>query len=279
MAAALLGERDPELSEFHREAGTSHILAVSGLHVGIVAGLCWLLLKCVRFRLCIISAAVWLYALFSGASPSSMRAALMIQFILLGRLAGESGGPFNGACFAASLMIVLNPWIFRDVGWRMSVLSVMALASISSLGIAPWAKYLIASPVVWLATSVQAAWAFGAVPLSGAVINFFAVPVFAFLLPVASLLSLPAVAGFKIGHLPAAVAEASFALWERFSNNVTFLVPWKVDFSAPLLVSGVAALSFLFARACGFTRPRAIAALGAVMFFVFFHIIWASFEA
>jgi competence protein ComEC len=170
-------------------------------------------------------------------------------------------------------MIVVNPWIYRDVGWRMSVLSVMTLASISSLDIAPWAKYLAASPAVWLATSVQAAWAFGAVPLSGAVINFFAVPVFAFLLPVAAFLSLPAVAGFKIGRLPAAIAEASFALWERFSNNVTFLVPWKVDFSAPLLASGVAVLSFLFARACGFTRPRAIAVLGAVMFFVFFHIM------
>jgi competence protein ComEC len=273
IAAAWLGERDPELSDFHRNAGTSHILAVSGLHVGIVAGLCWFLLKWVKFRFYLVSAVIWFYALFSGASPSSMRAALMIQFTLLGSVVGESSGAFNGACFAAALMLVFNPWLFWDVGWRLSVISVMTLASIYSLDIGVCAKCLMASPAVWLATSIQSAWTFGAVPLSGLVINFFAVPAFGVFLPVASILSIPSLMGLTIGRFFTLVVEIMFVLWERFSNNVTFLMPWKVYFSAPLFISGVAFLTYIFARASGFSRPRAFSILGLNTFFIFLYII------
>ena len=133
IAAAWLGERDGELAELHRNAGTSHILAVSGLHIGMAYAICWFLFRGLKHRLYVISAVIWLYALLSGASPSALRAALMLQFVLAGKLLGESGGSFNGACVAASVMLLWNPWIFWDVGWRMSVLSVLALASLFSL--------------------------------------------------------------------------------------------------------------------------------------------------
>jgi competence protein ComEC len=263
LAAAWLGERDRDLQDFHSNAGTSHILAVSGLHIGMAAGICWLLVRRLKYRLYIMSVVIWLYVLLSGASPSAVRAALMLQFIFAGRLLGQSGRSFNGVCFVASAMLLWNPWIFWDVGWRMSVLSVMALAALHSLELGNFAKFLLASPVMWLVTSVQAAWTFGAVPLSGVVINFFAVPFFGILLPAASLLSIPALFGWRAGAYPALLAEAFFALWERFSNNITFLIPWKLDFSYPLYVAGILVMTYIFARACGFPRSRAYFALAA----------------
>jgi competence protein ComEC len=258
--AAWTGERDPVLTEFHREAGTSHLLAVSGLHVGIVYVICRFLLKRFTFRLYITSAVIWFYAMISGGAPSSLRAALMFQLVILGGILGRKGKSFNSVCAAGSAMLLYNPWLFWDVGWRLSVLSVMALTSLYSLDADKMRKNVAAGPVVWLVTAIQAAWTFEAVPVAGLVINFFAVPVFGVLLPLASLLSLPALIGLKYGYAAASIAEFLFAGWERFSNNLTFLLPWKASFSAPMLFSGVIVMIYLFARACGFSAGRAIAA-------------------
>ena len=265
IAAAWVGERDDELNDFHRNAGTSHLLVVSGLHVGIVAAMCMTVTRRVPFRFFIASAVMWFYALLSGAAPSSVRAALMIQLALIGRASGQKGGAFNGTSVAAAVMLAYNPWLFWDIGWRLSVLSVLTLSSIQSLGVGQTAKWPAASPAVWLITSVQSARTFGAVPLAGAVINFFAVPVFSVLLPTASLLSVPSLAGADAGWYAALWAESAFLAWERFSGNMTRLIPWSVDFAPPLMALGTALAIFLFARACGFSRARAAAALGLNM--------------
>jgi len=273
IAAAWLGERDGELAELHRNAGTSHILAVSGFHIGMAYAICWFLLRRFKYRLYVISAVIWLYALLSGASPSALRAALMLQFILAGKLLGESGGSFNGACVAASVMLLWNPWIFWDVGWRMSVLSVLALTSLFSLDAGTGTKYLISSPLMWLASSIQAAWTFGFVPLAGLAVNFFAVPFFGVLLPAASILSLPALAGMRGGKYFIMPAEICFSMWERFSDNVTYLIPQQADFSYPLVVSGVLVMTYMFARGCGFPGSRAYFATGTGAVFLVFILL------
>lgn len=189
----------------------------------------------------------------------------MIQLALIGRASGQKGGAFNGTSVAAAVMLAYNPWLFWDIGWRLSVLSVLTLSSIQSLGVGQTAKWPAASPAVWLITSVQSARTFGAVPLAGAVINFFAVPVFSVLLPTASLLSVPSLAGADAGWYAALWAESAFLAWERFSGNMTRLIPWSADFSPTLMALGTALAIFLFARACGFSRARAAAALGLNM--------------
>ncbi|MDR1651744.1 MAG: ComEC family competence protein [Synergistaceae bacterium] len=260
ISASWIGVRDESLTEFHRNAGTSHLLAVSGLHVGVVYCMAGFLLRRFKWRSWAISAIVWAYALLSGASPSSLRAAAMLQFVMAGRLAGRSGNSFNCVCTAGSAMLLVNPWLFWDVGWRLSMLSVLTLTSIYSLTPDAWVKYLSACPAVWLVTSVQSAWTFGEVPLAGIVINFFAVPAFSVLLPASSLLCLPSLAGFGFGRYPAMFSEFLFAAWERFSNNMTFLVPWKQPFSIPMFSAGTAALVYLSAKACGFSGVRILAA-------------------
>ncbi|MDR1137787.1 MAG: ComEC family competence protein [Synergistaceae bacterium] len=263
VTASWTGERDAELTDFHRNAGTSHLLAVSGLHVGIVYLVFWFFLKHLRFRLYIMSALIWFYAVLSGCAPSSIRAALMIQMAMLGMLMGKPDGQFNAVCAAGALMLLHNPWVFWDIGWRLSIISVLTLTSLRFLGLGTTAQTLLASPGVWLTTSVQASWTFGEIPLSGLAINFAAVPIFGILLPVASLASLPALLGVKYFENTAYLAEFLFAAWERFSNNITFLIPWKMDFSAPLMIFGITVMLWMFARSCGFSRFRAVVALCA----------------
>ena len=94
----LLGQRrglPDEVRQDFIETGTSHLLAISGLHVAILLGaalaLGRMLFGGARWALLLALAAVWTYALVSGMSPSVTRAALMGSVFLLGRALGREG--------------------------------------------------------------------------------------------------------------------------------------------------------------------------------------------
>ena len=257
MLASWTGKRNAELESLHRAAGTSHLLAVSGSHVAIVAGISAWLLCGLRHRTVAISLIVWFYTALTGAAPSAVRAAVMIQIVLLGTLVGRSGGAFNATAVAGGVMLLYNPWIFWDVGWRLSMLAVLTLTAIVKVDCSNTAKVILTSPVVWLATALQATWTFGAVPLAGIFANYAALPVFAILLPASFALSIPALAGLPGGYTIAGVAEFFFARWEQFSSNIVYLCPWEILFTAPLALFCTLLLAYLFAIASGFSHIRA----------------------
>jgi competence protein ComEC len=260
--ASLTGERDEIVSELHRLSGTSHILAVSGFHVGIVFAACWFFIKGFKFRLYAISVAIWLYVFLAGAPPSSIRAAFMIELMIAGRIAGRFGNYFNSACAAGSMMLLVNPWLFWDIGWRLSMLAVLALASLASTGLGWLAKSALACPLAWLAASVQVARSFGSVPLAGLIANYLSLPAFFVLFPASWCLSLPALLGVPGGNAASAIAEFLFERWEVLSLNILVICPWETGFSIWLVLSCVSVLTYFFACASGFSRERAILAAG-----------------
>jgi len=110
MRAILLGDRTgiPEhIRELFVKTGTAHILAISGLHVGIVAGLFLVFVRILPVsRRCQLVAAIILlagYALMTGARPSVVRAAIMASVFLAGFI------------FAVSLAIILVYWITTPI--------------------------------------------------------------------------------------------------------------------------------------------------------------------
>jgi competence protein ComEC len=182
----------------------------------------------------------------------------MIQLVILGGLIGRSGKAFNTASFAGALMLLLNPWLFWDVGWRLSMLAVLSITSLSSADLSGEAKFFLICPLVWLATTLQAAWTFGESPIVGIVANFFALPAFAALFPLSAALSMPSLMGLPFGSALVSIPEFLFVRWERFSLNLLALCPWRLSFSVPLLIVGSAILSYFFARASGFGKQRAV---------------------
>jgi competence protein ComEC len=260
--ASLTGERDEIVSELHRLSGTSHILAVSGFHVGIVFAVCWFFMKGFKLRLYVISAAVWLYVLLAGAPPSSVRAAFMIELMIAGRIIGRFGNYFNSACAAGSVMLLVNPWLFWDIGWRLSMLAVLAIASLASTELGWLPKTALACPLAWLATSVQVARSFGSVPLAGLAANYLCLPAFFVLFPVSWCLSLPALLGIPGGGAASAIAEFLFERWEILSLNILVVCPWTVELSIWLVLSCVSVMTYFFACASGFSGNRAALAAG-----------------
>lgn len=264
LLAAWTGGRDPDLARAHRRWGTSHLLAVSGFHVGLVASAILLFTGPSMVGLLAASSLVWGYVFLAGAPASAVRAALMIQLYLWGRRGGRPGGGLNAVALAGLILLAWRPWFFWDVGWRLSMTAVLTLTALPEWG---RGMALLAGPLVWLTTAPVAAAVFGSVPLAGIAINLVALPLFAFLLPLASLAALPALAGWPGGATAARFVEDLFLLWGRGADGAASLMGGEVTFSALLHVAGTFVLFLLLARKVGVVPWRSLAAALALTLF------------
>jgi len=133
-AAVLLGAREElsaERSEAFMETGTVHLLAISGLHVGIVAGAVLLGLRLTavpRNRALLAAAAVAVvYTLLADARPPAVRAAILVVLLCAGQYLGRGRLPFNALAAAGLVVLLLNPASLFHAGVQLSFISVAAL--------------------------------------------------------------------------------------------------------------------------------------------------------
>ena len=169
-------------------AGTSHVLAMSGLHVGLIAMVLqfffmtntmphhWLWL----YNICIIIF-LWCFAIVAGLSPSIVRATLMFTILLLCQSFTHELMPLNSCALAIAIMLCINPLYINDVGFQFSFVSVASIGlagkafgnvSRSRYKIIRFAKGIIyISLICSIATAPLVAYHFGRVPLLAAVSN------------------------------------------------------------------------------------------------------------
>ncbi len=130
----LLGKRSDipsETLDTFRNSGTFHVLAVSGLHVGLIAGFCYLGFSRFRFPqkvVCLLTIiTVLIYASLIGFRPSVFRAALMAILFLSAALLDRDTDIFNLLAFAALVLLLLNPHQLWDVGFQLSFVAVASI--------------------------------------------------------------------------------------------------------------------------------------------------------
>ena len=130
----LLGKRSDlptETLDIFRNSGTFHVLAVSGLHVGLVAMFCYFGFSRLRFPqkvVCLLTiAAVLIYACLIGFRPSVFRASLMAILFLFATLIDRDADLFNLLGFAALVLLLLNPLQVWDVGFQLSFVAVASI--------------------------------------------------------------------------------------------------------------------------------------------------------
>ncbi len=123
-----------ELSEKMSIAGISHIAAVSGLHVSILALTLYNLIKKKNRVLatCLSVVLAILFALITGASPSTIRATIMFISFILSKLFIRESDSFTALCFSAMLLSLVNPYVIFDWGFILSFLSVLGIMIFSS---------------------------------------------------------------------------------------------------------------------------------------------------
>lgn len=136
--ALVLGSREDmqrSVQNAYTQTGAIHVLAVSGLHVGIVAmGLQWLLALFPfagpgkRWVLLVLNLlGIWGFALLTGMSPSVQRSAVMFSLLVLGQTFERPHQIFNTLAGSAFLLLLYNPWLLLDVGFQLSYLAVAGI--------------------------------------------------------------------------------------------------------------------------------------------------------
>src|SRR5690606_19324169 len=122
---------DDSLQEAYATAGVMHILAVSGLHVGIIYAillfsLSWL--KQSRWLFAIACLLVlWAFAFITGLSPSVMRAVTMFSFIIIAKAWDRQTNIYNTIAASAFFLLLINPYFLQSVGFQLSYLAVLGI--------------------------------------------------------------------------------------------------------------------------------------------------------
>jgi competence protein ComEC len=194
-SALLLGDRsemNPELLKDYSSGGIIHILAVSGLHVGLIYQLCiWLFkylkfLKRNRLDMLLIILILWFYAAMTGLSSSVNRAVCMFTLLSLADFLNRRVSPFNILSSAAFLLLLLKPDVIFDMGFQLSFAAVWGILSarpileklkvLRSKFIVLLLTPIIISIVAQIATAPFSLFAFGTFPTWFLPANLFAVP-------------------------------------------------------------------------------------------------------
>lgn len=153
-SALILGYKnniEAQLKSAYSSAGAMHVLAVSGLHVGIIFMIFNVLLKFTeKFKYggiikgIILLLVLWFYALITGLSPSVLRSATMFSFVVAAKMINRRTNFFNTLSASALLLLLVNPFLIFDVGFQLSYSAVIGIVLIQ-----PWfSKWL--SPTTWL---------------------------------------------------------------------------------------------------------------------------------
>ncbi len=174
--ALLLGERtelDTDLRQSYANAGAIHILAISGLHIGIIMLLIGFVLKPLEslkngktIKLILLILILWFYALIAGLSPSVVRATTMFTAISFGIFINRKTAILNTLALSAFILLLINPLFLFDVGFKMSYLAVLAIVLIQPIIANLWHPKFKIGNYFWQLLSVSAAAQLGVVPLS-----------------------------------------------------------------------------------------------------------------
>ena len=239
MEAMTLGIRDNlrDLRDVFAAAGLAHVLALSGLHIGVLLAALGLLLRPLGvLRYPLMMAFVVAFAALVGATPSVLRATTMAVALLLSLWLGSGRlEPWPALSLAALLALLWNPSGLFDLSFQLSYLAVIGILVFA----APTLRLLRASTLPWwhpkalllgsLVVSLGAqapllpllAHTFGTVPLFGPVVNIVALPLATVLVPL----------GFLAGLL-GTVSLPLAALLNQLTAPLAAALIWAANTSA-----------------------------------------------
>lgn len=192
IAAMAMGDKsalNQETKEAYSISGTSHILAVSGLHIGIIFQLIILLLggkRRSKLTIILSTTIVWVYVIFIGFPASAVRAATMLSIYSMVLLSLRPDPTLNTLALAYIIMVLVNPFNIFDIGFQMSFLAVGSillfyplffclLSSHSNIIRAIWGLFCV-SLAAQIGTLSLIVFYFGRISCYSLITSFIAIP-------------------------------------------------------------------------------------------------------
>lgn len=192
IAAMTMGDKsalNQETKEAYSISGTSHILAVSGLHIGIIFQLIILLLggkRRSKLTIILSTTIVWVYVIFIGFPASAVRAATMLSIYSMVLLSLRPDPTLNTLALAYIIMVLVNPFNIFDIGFQMSFLAVGSillfyplffclLSSHSNIIRAIWGLFCV-SLAAQIGTLPLIVFYFGRISCYSLITSFIAIP-------------------------------------------------------------------------------------------------------
>jgi len=257
--ALLLGQRrDISKQQFqqYRDAGAIHILAVSGLHIGIILLFLNFLFQMFEklrngklIKLVAIIFCLWAYAFLAGLSASIIRSVAMFTAIAIGMLSDRPTDVKNSLIISLFFLLLLNPFYLFDVGFQLSYTAVFSIIWLQPLFRGFWRPKKIILRYFWNLLTVTMAAQLGILPLTLFYFHQFPVLFFVSSLVIIPFLGIILGFGFLIiimalnQILPQFIADIYELLLTIMNNFVAFIsdqesfILKNISFSILLLVS------------------------------------------
>lgn len=233
--ALVLGEKkdiNKNLYDKYAAAGAVHILAVSGLHVGILYLILAFIFKPLTrwkygsyFQAILIVILLWGFALLSGLSPSVTRAVTMFSFFALAKLLNRETNSINTLFLSFLTLLIINPlWLFQ-VGFQLSYLAVLfivwLLPIFQKIG---YSRYWLVRKV-WAIVAVTICAQIGVLPLS---LYYF--HQFPGLFLLTNIVILPFLALLMCGGILIVILATFEILPDWLAENYNLLIEWLNGF-------------------------------------------------
>lgn len=214
VSALVLGYRnelDQEIINTFSATGTIHVLAVSGLHVGIV----FLVFSTLFFwmkrgswkilRALFLITLIWIYAFVTGLSPSALRASIMISFGITALTVARRNNIYNTISSSAFFLLLYDPNHIADIGFQLSYLSVLGIVYLYPK---LYALMIIKNRIL------SALWSYAAISVSAQLATF---PLVLFYFHV-----------FPVYFLPANILIILPVTWVLYLGILILLIPYGV---------------------------------------------------
>lgn len=247
-----------EIIDVFSACGTSHLLAVSGLHVGILLNVVIFVLQKLKvrniFALCILTVLVLVYSAFTGFSSSVIRASIMAMVLQLSILIGAKYDPLNSLGLAGMLILLFNPFRLYDVAFQLSFSSCFGIIWIGKYFINKPSKilnFIVNSGLVTIGATIFTLplqlYYFGTVSTISVIANVLLVSVASFALMLTFAFLIPAVIFPQAGVLlsiPGYIMEAIIGVTYKLSTAPSIIF----RFVNIIIAVGLMVLMIFFTR-------------------------------
>ncbi|HZP96651.1 MAG TPA: ComEC/Rec2 family competence protein [Candidatus Limnocylindria bacterium] len=268
----VLGERSgvpADLSLAFARSGTTHLLAISGFNMTLVAAAVSIALRrraTPTLRALVAVGAIALYSLLVGLSPSVLRASLMSTVAAFGVLSGRRAATANALCAALVLMLAADPSAIDDIGLQLSALATAGLVLFQER-VASRLAFLPAPVREGVATTLAAtiptlpviAGAFGRLSLVSVIANLVCVPLFPLLMLAGAATAAAGAVSLDVARPVAMLAWASAFALRVFVQAFASLPLAAIDLPpGPQSAAAVAAGEVVALVALRRAHPRAL---------------------